>query len=321
MYRYSLKEIHQILQNITDGVLILDNDGIVLYVNKGAEKFFGKKRSELLNRDFWSTFSVPQESIIYKKFKLSLKEKINVRINDYSKVLDKWVDGMVYPHEQGIIAIFRDVTGQVQHENKIIEDHRNFFAIINNTSDAIWLLDKDLNIIVANNIFYKTTKDSTNITISGKIDLAKFNDAVREQWEEYYNNALLGKPTDHTDEIYIHGETRFYRHIVKPVFENEEVIAINCQSRDVTERVLRVRKIEAQNKLLSEIAHNQSHSLRRPIATILGLLELLEPDEIIGTENYEILKNLKYIAQETDAVIKDYVKVINKIEKLEQFNY
>jgi|GEM_PF-3188249 len=320
MYKYSLKEIHHILQNINDGVFILDNTDAVLYINHAGERYFGKKRSEVLNRNLWEIFSVNEKSVIYQKIRNAAKEKVVTRLFEFSPALGKWVDGTIYPNEFDTIVIFRDVSGVIENQSKLEEDHRNFSAMINSSSDAMWLIDKDLKIIVANHCFYALVEQATGVRLLDKINLNDFDDR-RARWSALYEKGFKGESSDVNDEVLIDGSTRYFRHLVHPVYEKGNIVALNCQSRDITERVLRIRRIEAQNKLLSEIAYNQSHNIRRPIATILGLLGLIDPNDPADPENGEILKSLKMMAMEIDGVIKDCVHQINTIESMEHINF
>src|SRR5690606_29381899 len=51
--------------------------------------------------------------------------------------------------------------------------------------------------------------------------------------------------------------------------------AILSISRDITDRKLAEQKILLQNAKLREIARIQSHEIRRPLANILGIIDLL----------------------------------------------
>jgi signal transduction histidine kinase len=76
-------------------------------------------------------------------------------------------------------------------------------------------------------------------------------------------------------------------------------------------------KIISQNEMLRDIAWHQSHTIRRPVATILGLLNLIlmEGDnKPTQEEGYEYLVLLSQTAIELDAVIRNIVRRINETE-------
>ncbi|QEC78463.1 PAS domain S-box protein [Mucilaginibacter ginsenosidivorax] len=63
-----------------------------------------------------------------------------------------------------------------------------------------------------------------------------------------------------------------------------------------------------QNNRLQSIANISSHELRRPVATILGLVNLFDKDDILNPLNKEIIAHLDTSARELDDVIHSIVE-------------
>ncbi|EDM37677.1 sensory box histidine kinase/response regulator [Pedobacter sp. BAL39] len=78
--------------------------------------------------------------------------------------------------------------------------------------------------------------------------------------------------------------------------------------QDITERVNYIHKIEAQNKRLTEISRMQSHDVRAPLASILGLVSLLDEKETDMEEVRQLFKLIRESAQDLDEVIKGIVR-------------
>jgi PAS domain S-box-containing protein len=66
--------------------------------------------------------------------------------------------------------------------------------------------------------------------------------------------------------------------------------------------------VKDQNLRLQEIASISSHDLRRPVATILGLVNLFDRQDINNPMNNEIINHLESTARELDAVIHTIVE-------------
>jgi PAS domain S-box-containing protein len=66
--------------------------------------------------------------------------------------------------------------------------------------------------------------------------------------------------------------------------------------------------IKEQNKMLQEIAAISSHDIRRPVATILGLVNLFDRNNLENPMNREIVDHLGITAQELDGVIHTIVE-------------
>ncbi len=73
---------------------------------------------------------------------------------------------------------------------------------------------------------------------------------------------------------------------------------------DISAQVDYIKAIEIQNEKLREIAWIQSHKVRSPLATILGLADLLSED-LPDTEFKEALHGLRLTAQKLDLVIRE----------------
>lgn len=84
--------------------------------------------------------------------------------------------------------------------------------------------------------------------------------------------------------------------------------------RDITEERKQSVKIQAQTDKLREIAWIQSHKVRGPVASILGLVELFNKDNIGDPANKEILDNIKMAAGSLDEIIKEIVDKTNIME-------
>jgi signal transduction histidine kinase len=71
-------------------------------------------------------------------------------------------------------------------------------------------------------------------------------------------------------------------------------------------------KLVEKNKSLEEYAFITSHNLRRPLANILGLVQLFDGMKSDADINKEVVEKLKTSAEELDEVIKHTTKVLNK---------
>lgn len=88
------------------------------------------------------------------------------------------------------------------------------------------------------------------------------------------------------------------------------VVAINIHQKVLLEQQLKLR-----NQRLSEIAWQQSHEVRRPVANILGIIELMKMQANAAApyeENY--IPQLEQSAAALDAIIRTIVAKTNNLE-------
>ncbi|NVK04712.1 MAG: PAS domain S-box protein [Flavobacteriia bacterium] len=121
----------------------------------------------------------------------------------------------------------------------------------------------------------------------------------------------LEKREDVTVEILNYGKsgkTFWLRMNVSPVIHNGEVIRFMALITDITdERRINSRLIN-QNENLKKIAFILSHELRKPVSSILGLLELYNENDSSSTMNNDIIKYMKKATEELDDKVHDIIR-------------
>jgi signal transduction histidine kinase len=75
---------------------------------------------------------------------------------------------------------------------------------------------------------------------------------------------------------------------------------------DITERKQKELQIEKQNEQLRQISWIQSHQTRQPIASILGLINILDR-ETLTDDNREIIAMLEASIDKLDDIIRSIV--------------
>ena len=96
------------------------------------------------------------------------------------------------------------------------------------------------------------------------------------------------------------------------IYPSSEGLVVFFQ--DITDSKMRVEEIIHKNKILTEIARLQSHQIRRPVATMLGLSQLFEK-ESMTEENLQLLDLLEKTTLELDEVIHKIVHKANSVIK------
>ena len=79
-----------------------------------------------------------------------------------------------------------------------------------------------------------------------------------------------------------------------------------------------LQALKAQNKQLQELASDQSHLVRAPLARIMGLIDLLQNFEIDRTERTALLCHLKTSSEELDLAIKNISKKMAQEQTMER---
>jgi PAS domain S-box-containing protein len=293
-----------ILESVTDGFYALNKNWEVTYFNKTAEKVLDRKREDVIGKNLWDFFPHSRDGKFFREYERAMAEKVSVHFEEEYAPLGVWGSMNVYPTKDGIAVYFVDVTEQKKIQQKISNDERSLRAIINNTTDIIWSVDRQNNIISANDAFWKRIASITGKT-DGTIDEADFDKDRFLKWQDYFKKAFEGEAYEIVLEDEYDGKKICEEISFNPIRDiNDEIIGISCFSRDITTQYLYLRRIEKQNAKFKEIAWSQSHEVRAPLSNIMGLTALFNFEDTSDPENAEIMRLISEASQQCDDIIK-----------------
>lgn len=293
-------ELKNILDSITDGFYALNSNWEVTFINKAAETALACTREEIIGKNLWDFFPRSRDGQFYAEYERAMKDKVSVHFEELYAPLGVWGSMNVYPTREGIAVYFVDITEQKKIQEKIYNDGQNLRAIINNTRDLIWSVDRDAKIITGNQAFWDRVKELTGKD-EGEVSNADFVQERVKVFFESYERAFSGEAFSIVRQRETGGRQVYEELSFNPIRDlHNAVIGVNCFLRDITESQQHLRKIEDQNKRLREIAWIQSHRVRAPLASILGLVQLCELND---SPNAEIIPMLKSAAEDLDQVI------------------
>lgn len=94
--------------------------------------------------------------------------------------------------------------------------------------------------------------------------------------------------------------------------QSEEILRINENLEEIVQE--RTRELERKNKALEEYAFINAHKLRSPVATIMGLINLISKTRL-DHEGAEINRRLQNTAEELDGIVNSITKAIERGER------
>ncbi len=320
--------VQHLLTNIDDGFFFLDNDWIVRYWNPTAETSLLCSKERIIGENFWEFFKDSRKTIFYEQYLKAKQSDTPVEFVGYYSNKDAWLQTRAFPTPEGLAVLFTDITAK-RKLSKTIEAKKNEQEVIINASkDLIWSVDIDFNLIAANSVFQNAAAGYLGCALQVGQNVSTIS--TREEWakwQPYYQKVITSRNTV-IHEFHVqfpNGDVSYTEVTFNPILEDERIIAIACYGRDITHSRRHImliedknRKLEEkqqeldvlvefltiQNRRLKEIAFIQSHEVRRPLANILGLVELVSaPAE--NCSDYMPL--IKKSAEELDHVIRTIV--------------
>ncbi len=230
-------------------------------------------------------------------------KRFYVRITSHSTTFGK--------HNARVVLAI-NMNEQIQAQQKAQTTETKLNGLINNSDDLIWMIDSQGKIVTANEAFKNKFRQflGFDIELSRTVDVSQLpNTGLTENWTLYFNEAFAGKSMKVEQEVKKDGLTEFYEIILNPIYnENNEIFGVGCFARDVTQRKESENQIKEQVRKLKEVAWIQSHEVRRPLANILGIINLIKHTDKDEKPSEDLLNHMEQSCKELDTVIK---KVVN----------
>jgi PAS domain S-box-containing protein len=210
------------------------------------------------------------------------------------------------------VVLAMDVDEQIEAQRRIQLSESKLKGLINNSDDLIWMLDADGIIVTANEAFQSKFREFLGIEIelAKRIDVSQLPDSgFTKNWNNYFKLAFLGKKLRVEEEVKNGDRTECFEIILNPIYnDNRQVFGVGCFARDITLRKRSENRIKEQIIKLKEVAWIQSHEVRKPLANIMGLLQLLKSRQTDAAQTREVFDHMETSCKELDAVIKKIVE-------------
>ncbi len=307
------RQMQKVWESITDGLYVLNSNWEFTFVNKESERILRHPKEELLGKKAWDLFPNAKSLKLYHEYHRAVAEKVSVHFEEYVPTYDLWASINAYPTSEGLVVYLLDITAQKIASEKLQNEQEKLRAIINNTQDIIWSIDKNMQIIDANKPFWDYIYAMTGKT-QQEVTESDFSKDLMKSWESYLQPAFEGKAYRSTIKNETHGHITYSEINFSPIYDKDKnIVGVSCFSRDITEERQHQEMVEHQNRQLKEIAWLQSHKVRNHVTTIQGLAQLFNHNDPNDPTNKQILDGIQATTAELDHVIKE---INSKAQKL-----
>jgi PAS domain S-box-containing protein len=223
-----------------------------------------------------------------------------------------WVATTIVPIiEQGKVREYFSVRIEKTKQKKLEEEkhlhERRFTQLFNHISEGVIVMKKiDGKFIITdfNDGAEKLDKKSKKEVLGKEVsaiypgtEIGGFADYIEEAFQKGYASFPILRYKDEKLDSWRKGE--FYK------LPNNEVV---CVYHDITEEIIQLEQLKKYNEKLEEIAFKASHEVRAPVASILGLMQLIDFNDL-SPNNKMALQHMKNSVDKLDKTVRDIVKV------------
>jgi len=290
----SEEKLRQIFESVTDGISVIDLEGVITEANQRTVEMHGfSSKDELLGKSVFELLAPREHTRLAVDLKQSIKEGA-ISGDEYTLLR---ADGSEFPGELstnalkdaqgnpfGHITIARYTTKRKEMDEALkhaAEEWRRTFDSIN---DAICIISKDFRLLRVNKAFanmYQVEfsqvigKRCYEVTVEGKkpVEGCPHQETLR-----------TAKPAK--SEFFIDEKGTYVEISTSPIFDEKgEVTGSVHITRDITEQKKQNERLMSTDRLasLGELAAGTAHEFNNPLTSIIVLSELLMekgPDDI-----------------------------------------
>ncbi|OQX87055.1 hypothetical protein B6D60_04860 [candidate division KSB1 bacterium 4484_87] len=278
------------LFSIGDGVIVTDLQGLIINMNKKAEKLTGWTEKEAIDQPIDIVFDIVNEQTGHKvenPVKKVLHKGIVVGLANHTILLSK--NGKKFPivdsgapirddagNVTGVVLVFRDQTEERQAQKEIEKAKHFAESIIQTIHEPLIVLDPELRVITANKAFYRSfgekqerVKGKPLFSLSGgQWDIPELRELLNKilpQNTAFNNLEVNFRFANMGNRAVLLNARRIYQDTKKTEMI---LLAIN----DITEQKEREKKLEKslhiQNILISEIHHRVKNNLNLVVSLL-----------------------------------------------------
>jgi PAS domain S-box-containing protein len=280
-----------ILDTAVDGIVTIDEGGIIETFNPAAERIFGYAAAEVLGQNITLLMPSPyrEEHVDYLTRYLSTGERKVIGIG--REVIGLRKDGTTFPMELSVSEVrlgdrrlftgtVRDITARKQAEMALQESEERFRSLVYTVGNVIIVLSPEHCILEFNREAERVFGWSRQEVLGKNYVELFLPEAVREAVAAHIRKALLGEPPrdfensmrtrSGQERIVLWNATRLVN------TEGHPVAVIVC-GQDVTERRQAEQELQRTDRLalVGQLASGLAHEIGTPLNVIAGNAELL----------------------------------------------
>lgn len=248
----SQNELPNILDRISDCIMVLDREMNCLYVNKQAGKLLGREPEDIIGKNYWDEFPEARSTTFATSCVNALQTQTPIVFEEYYRQWNRWFENHIYPSKEGVTILFTNITERKRTEDDLIESEKRYRTLFENMNAGFVLFEVicdeqntpiDLLIVAANKGFEDTTGLKINEVIGKRLTHALPGiEKDPADWIGTYGKiALNGEPRNFVEGSQLLG--RYYSITAyQPVPKQCAVTFVDITEWKRAEEVLRIRE-------------------------------------------------------------------------------
>lgn len=284
-----------IFDHATDAIYVLDQESTFIDVNPAALKMYGYERDELIGKrpDSVSAPGRNDLNLTAQYLKLAFEGKPQRfefwgwRKNGEEFLKEIILNKGFYYGKDVVFAMARDITQRNIFENELKASKANLIAIIENTLENIWSIDRDYKIQYVNEVFRDAFFQSFGAVLEkGTNIIEALPEGLRDLWRQRYDRAFKNEHFVFEDKVDF-GDVAVYIEVsMNPIVVDGEVVGASFYGRNVTDKKLAQLQLQYQADLRKILVDLSSGFINQPVREVESTINqsLVRIGEFVGAD-------------------------------------
>lgn len=274
-----IEESRQLLNNI------INNNGSVIYVknlqgvyqivnstwesvlNISKSQALGKTDFDLFSEDFAKEFTSNDLNALNSGQPLYFEESVIIDSEKRDFISVKFPVRDSANQLIGVAGMSTDITRIRNIEKALRESEANLKAILDSSSESIWSINTNFEIIYANKVVRRDYLESFGVELHKGVNiLDALPEVVQQEWKSRYQQVFENKVIQFNDKIPTHNKTYYLEISMNPILLDDQVVGVSVFSKNISKEKYALNDVLRYNNifenLLNEIYLFDVHTLK-----------------------------------------------------------
>ena len=288
--RESQKRLQDILDNAPAAIYLKEVDGRYQLINRHWETAFGIRREDVVGKTGHDVFPAEvadalranDRKVLAARQPLQIEETLLPRgePRTYLSVKFPLLDSTGTP--VGLCGISTDITALKQTDAELRRSEAALSALVENTTDAIWSVDRKGVVTVMNAVAQRRFRDRFGVECDRLNYGTQMGEPIRTMLFELFERAFQGEHVQFESPIRGEDGDRHFLLSIHPIVENGAVTGATAFSKDITERKHAEEEARQHQAHLAhvlrlntmgEMAAGLAHEINQPLGAIANFAQ------------------------------------------------
>ncbi len=311
-----LPELNEIMDLLSDAILLLDEQWRICYANMSAQRLSRLRPENFNGQTLWELFPQIAGTELEQAYRDAQASREERRVDRfYYEPFHTWFAICIRPTRRGLLVQYQDITSLQEAEEARNESERYLRLLLDSTPSAFYAIDENSKTTLCNRAFldmlgFESLEQIRGLKLHSLIHHTRADGTHYDERDcPIYRAAKQGEPAHVQDEVFYRRDGRHFpvEYWAYPIVHEGTLRGAITTFVDVTDRrrtelaLIQSEKLAAVGRLASSIAHE----INNPLEAVTNLIYLartsVDPREI---QTYlqqvdEELRRVSMIASQT----------------------